>query len=108
MCILNVKHDENGTPVHAKSRIVVLGNMEDRSWEKGEVYAPVITQTQVHLLVSMAVSNKRVLKQADCRSAFCHGVLPEDEIVIVRPPAGCPVSKLGTYWKLDETLYGLR
>eukprot|EP00957_Ditylum_brightwellii_P009994 754011-Ditylum_brightwellii.AAC.1 len=40
MCVLNVKHDENGNPVQAKSRIVVLGNMEARSWEKGEVYAP--------------------------------------------------------------------
>eukprot|EP00957_Ditylum_brightwellii_P129719 9895439-Ditylum_brightwellii.AAC.1 len=28
MCVLNIKHDENGHPVRAKSRIVVLGNME--------------------------------------------------------------------------------
>eukprot|EP00957_Ditylum_brightwellii_P109770 8372324-Ditylum_brightwellii.AAC.1 len=61
--------------------------MEARSWEKGEVYAPVITQTQVCLLVSMAVSHKCVLKQADCCNAFCHGVLPEDEVVIVKPPS---------------------
>eukprot|EP00957_Ditylum_brightwellii_P044942 3408708-Ditylum_brightwellii.AAC.1 len=81
--------------------------MKDRSWEKEEVYAPMITQTQACLLVPMAVSNKQVLKQADCRNAFCHGVLPEDEIVIVRPLAGCPVSKPGTYWKFDKTLYGL-
>eukprot|EP00957_Ditylum_brightwellii_P014905 1124558-Ditylum_brightwellii.AAC.1 len=60
--------------------------MEDRSWGKGEVYAPVITQTQVCLLVSMSVSNKQVLKQADCCNAFCHGVLPEDEAVIVCLP----------------------
>jgi hypothetical protein len=108
MCVLNVKHNENGNPVRTKSRIVVLGNMEARSWEKGEVYAPVITQTQVQLLVSMAVSHKRVLKQADCCNAFCHGVLPKDEVVIFKPPSGCPVSKQGTYWKLDKTLYGLR
>eukprot|EP00957_Ditylum_brightwellii_P207197 15351930-Ditylum_brightwellii.AAC.2 len=56
----------------------------------------------------MAVSLKRVLKQADCCNAFCHGVLTEDEVVIVKPPSGCPVSKPGTYWKLDKTLYGLR
>mmetsp|Transcript_14188 Transcript_14188/g.20774 ORF Transcript_14188/g.20774 Transcript_14188/m.20774 type:complete len:152 (-) Transcript_14188:134-589(-) len=108
MCVLNIKHNENGNPVQAKSRIVVLGNMEARSWEKGEVYVPVITQTQVCLLVSMAISHKRVLKQADCCNAFCHGYLPEDEVVIVKPPSGCPVSKQGTYWKLNKTLYGLR
>eukprot|EP00957_Ditylum_brightwellii_P175123 13333451-Ditylum_brightwellii.AAC.1 len=28
MYVLNIKHDENGHPVRAKSRIVVLSNME--------------------------------------------------------------------------------
>eukprot|EP00957_Ditylum_brightwellii_P107196 8179584-Ditylum_brightwellii.AAC.1 len=67
-----------------------------------EPRALVITQMQVLLLVSMAVSHKRVLKQVDCCNAFCHGVLPEDEVVIVKPPSRCPVSKPGTYWKLDK------
>eukprot|EP00957_Ditylum_brightwellii_P109318 8338954-Ditylum_brightwellii.AAC.1 len=56
----------------------------------------------------MVVPSKRVLKQADCHNAFCHGVLPEDEVIIAKPPSGCPVSKPGAYWKLDKTLYGLR
>eukprot|EP00957_Ditylum_brightwellii_P053161 4030877-Ditylum_brightwellii.AAC.1 len=60
MCVLSIKHDEQGRPVHAKSRIVVLGNMEAQSWEKGE---------------------------ADCRNAFCHRLLPKDEVFIVHPPA---------------------
>eukprot|EP00957_Ditylum_brightwellii_P089867 6844003-Ditylum_brightwellii.AAC.1 len=34
MCVLNIKHNKNGNPVQAKSRIIVLGNMEARSWEK--------------------------------------------------------------------------
>eukprot|EP00957_Ditylum_brightwellii_P037206 2816899-Ditylum_brightwellii.AAC.1 len=55
--------------------------MEARSWEKGE---------------------------ADCQHAFCNRVFPEDEVVIVRPPAGCPISKPNTYWKLNKTLYGLQ
>eukprot|EP00957_Ditylum_brightwellii_P184207 14030896-Ditylum_brightwellii.AAC.1 len=108
MCVLNGKHDELGCPIHAKSCIVVLGNMEDCSWDKGQVYAPVITQTQVQLLTSMSVSKNRVLKQADCRNAFCHGVLPEDEVVIVCLPAGCPISKPGTLWKFNKTIYGLQ
>eukprot|EP00957_Ditylum_brightwellii_P034607 2623914-Ditylum_brightwellii.AAC.1 len=35
MCMLNLKHDKQGNPVHAKSSIVVLGNLEHRTWEKG-------------------------------------------------------------------------
>eukprot|EP00957_Ditylum_brightwellii_P120704 9206697-Ditylum_brightwellii.AAC.1 len=74
-----LKKDKHGRPVRAKSRIVVLGNLEQHSWEKGKVYAPVITQPQVCLLISLAVSHKRVLKQADCRNVFCHSVPPKDE-----------------------------
>eukprot|EP00957_Ditylum_brightwellii_P084673 6438569-Ditylum_brightwellii.AAC.1 len=36
MCVLNIKHGEHGNSVQAKSRIVVLGNMEARLWEKVE------------------------------------------------------------------------
>eukprot|EP00957_Ditylum_brightwellii_P119326 9103295-Ditylum_brightwellii.AAC.1 len=79
--------------VQAKSRIVVLGNLEQRSWEKYDVYAPVITQTQVHLLTALAVLHNNVLKQANCKNAFCHGLLPEDETISVCPPPGCPHSK---------------
>eukprot|EP00957_Ditylum_brightwellii_P126905 9674224-Ditylum_brightwellii.AAC.1 len=107
MCILNIKHDKNGAPVRAKSRIVILGNLEQCTWEKGEVYALVITQTQVCLLTLLAVSHKRALKQADCKNAFCRGVLPPKEVVIVRPPPGCPKSKQGAYWHLKKTLYRL-
>jgi hypothetical protein len=58
---------------------------------------------------SQAVRNRTTLKQADCKNAFCHPELPKDEPTIVRPPAGCPISKPNTYWRLKKTpLYGLR
>ena len=55
----------------------------------------------------MAVENGRMLKQGDCKNAFCQPELPDNEITIVRPPKGCPRSRPGTYWKLKKTLYGL-
>jgi hypothetical protein len=36
MCVLMVKTNENNRPVCAKSRIVVLGNLEDREWTRPE------------------------------------------------------------------------
>jgi hypothetical protein len=33
---------------------------------------------------------------------------PENEVVVVRPPPGCPTSAPGTYWRLNKTLCGLR
>jgi hypothetical protein len=107
MAIFTVKPDEDGNPVRAKSRIVVLGNLEHRVWEKSDKYAPVLSGIGARVLASVAVSRGRMLKQGDCKNAFCHPTLPEDKITIVRPPKGCPRSKPGTYWRLRKTLYGL-
>jgi hypothetical protein len=42
MCILTIKKDKIFNPLCAKSRIVVLGNHEDRVWFKSEKVAPVL------------------------------------------------------------------
>jgi Reverse transcriptase (RNA-dependent DNA polymerase) len=108
MNIFNVKLDSEGKPKRAKSRIVVLGDKDPVEWTKAECYAPVVSQPIVRLLTSLAVRNRTTLKQADCKNAFCHPELPENEPTIVRPPPHCPISKPNTYWRLKKTLYGLR
>ena len=92
----------------AGRRIVVLGNHEDRIWTKSEKYAPVLRPDTLRLLTSMAVERRRTLKQGDCKNAFCQGILPLDEITIVKPPIGNPDAKESEYWLLKRTLYGLR
>lgn len=42
MRVLTVKPDRDGKPHRAKSRIVVLGNHEDRLFSKSKRYAPVL------------------------------------------------------------------
>lgn len=108
MCVLVVKLDEHGNPDWAKSRIVVLGNHEDRVWAKHERAAPVLKYSSLRLMVSAAVQCRRHLKQADYKNAFCNPTLPTDEITIIRPPLGDPDAKDGEYWLLRKTLYGLR
>ena len=108
MCVQTIKKDERGIPVRAKSRIVALGNHEDRIWEKSEVYAPVLVDTTARFMTSLAVEHGRIEKQGDAKNAFCNGILPKDETVIVSPPPGCPLSQKGELWILYKTLYGLR
>ena len=108
MGILSIKTDSNGKPQRVKSRVVVLGNKDPVEWTKADCYAPVVSQPIVRLLTALAVRNRTTLKQADCKNAFCHPELPEDEPTIVRPPPHCPISKPNTYWRLKKTLYGLR
>ena len=68
MNLFTVKPDMNGDPLRAKSRIVVLGNLEQRIWSKEDRYAPVLSGSAARLLVSMAVENGRTLKQGDCKT----------------------------------------
>jgi len=58
-------------PLCAKSRIVVLGNHEDRVWTKPETYAPVLRPDSMRVMVSLAVEKCRTLKQGDCKNALC-------------------------------------
>jgi hypothetical protein len=108
MCVLTVKVDEWHQPVRAKARIVVLGSLEDRAWTKADCYAPMLRQELLRLLIYIAVQVRCVAKQGDCKNAFCQPRLPNEEVVIVTPPPGCPRSEPFSYWKLQKTLYGLR
>ncbi len=90
MCILTNKKDKHLLPLHAKSRIVVLGNHEDHIWTKSDRFAPVLRQDSLHFLTSLVVQKRRALRQGDCKNAFCQGILPPDETTIVRPPSGDP------------------
>ena len=108
MCVLTIKRDENLLPHRAKSRIVALGNHEDRVWSKSDKFAPVLWSDSLRFLVSMAIQHRCPLRQGDCKNAFCQGILPADEVTIVRPPAGAPDVDPDEYWLLLRTLYGLR
>jgi hypothetical protein len=108
MCVQTVKPDKNGDPDRAKTRIVALGNQEDRVWEKSEKFAPVLRDESSRVMTSMAIQAGRREKQGDCENAFCQSCLPKGETIILRPPKGCPLSNTGDLWLLKKTLYGLR
>jgi len=56
----------------------------------------------------LAVYNKRTLKNCDVKQAFVQSSLPPTEEYFVKPPAGCPRSPPGTYWRPIRSLYGLK
>jgi hypothetical protein len=80
ICVLVTKKDENGNPIQAKSRIVVLRNKDPHQWSKGDYFSSVTTQSAVRLLVSLAIEHNKVAQQGDCKNAFCNLILPEDEV----------------------------
>jgi len=74
MAIATIKYDEHNRPKRAKYRLVVLGNHDCHSWTKAEIAAPVMSQMELHLLTSLAVYHKRVLKNCDIKQALSNPV----------------------------------
>ena len=106
MNVFTIKYDGHGDPVRAKSRIVVLGNLDTQDYSKSDVYAPVASHYAVRFILYLAIRLNRPVKQGDCKNAFVQSKLLE--IIVVRPPVGCPYSKPGSFWLLNKSLYGLR
>jgi hypothetical protein len=63
---------------------------------------------ELHLLPSLAVYHKRVLKNCDVKQAFVQAALPDDEVYFLKPTPGFSRSKPGEYWCLLQSLYGLK
>ena len=101
MNLFTVKKDKKENLVGGKSQIVVLGNLERRIWSQEDKYAPVLSSISTRLLVSMACQDGPTLESGDCKNAFCNGILPDNEICIVKPPKGYPRTPEGCYWKLN-------
>ena len=108
MDISTIKYDADGKPKRAKYRIVALGNLDRVHWNKGDVYAPVMSMIELRLLTSIAVRNNCIMKSGDIKQAFVQADPPTDEIYVIRPPKGCTQTNPTDLWKLNKPLYGLR
>ena len=108
MCLLVMKNDKDGKSLRAKSRIVVLGNFEDRLYQKSQCYAPVPKYTPLHILTAKSVGDTWILQQGDWKNAFYNDTLPDDEVTVIRTPIGDPDFQDDEYWLLKKKIYGLR
>ena len=58
MCVLVVKNEKNGKPIHAKSCILVLENFEDRLYQNSQCYTPVLKYISFRVLTIKEVYDK--------------------------------------------------
>ena len=108
MYVLVVKNNKDCKPLRAKSRVVVLGNSEDRLYQKSQRYVPVLKYSSLCLLIVKAVGYKRILQQGNCKNSFYNATLPDNEFTLIQPPIEDPSYQDDEYWLLKKTLYGLR
>ena len=108
MEIRTLKYYELGKPKREKYHIVELENLDPHTWDRQDVFAPVMSILEVRLLTALKVRNQRKLKAGDFKQAFVQSTSPTDETYVLRPPAGCPHTPKNSYWLLKRSLYGLR
>ena len=108
MAISTIKRDQDGKPIRCKYRLVVLGNLDPNNLSKSDCFAPVLSQLELRLLLTIAVSKNCTPKTADVSQAFVQSLLPSTKPYVIKPPTGCPLSKPNTYLRLLKTLYGLK
>ena len=104
----SIKKDRKGQPTRAKYQIVVLGNLDPNNWSKQDCFAPVLSQLELRLLISIAVKKKCIPKSGDITQTFCQNYLPDGEHYICILPPGCFLTPPNTFWKLKKSLYGLK
>ena len=85
MPIVINKKDGDGLPVRAKYCIVALGKLDPHLWTKQDCFVPVLSQPKLHLLLALAVRNKRFLQSGDISQAFCQSFLPRMKSMYVNP-----------------------
>ena len=60
--LVTIKIHANGKPQRSKYRICVLGNLEPTNWSRNEVFAPVLSQLKLSLLITIAVQKRCKVK----------------------------------------------
>lgn len=90
-----------------KARLVALGFLENRTFEVGELYAPVVRHEVVRLFLSLANKFCWTVLHVDIRGAFLYGRLNDDEVVYAELPRGYD-QRRDKVLKLKKALYGLK
>ena len=100
-----IKYDGSVKP---KARIVVAG-FKDPDLPLLSRDAPVLSRAGFHCLLQWAASNKGILANADCKSAFLQGAADDErpEQIFLRPPADDIARQAVPEWSVPSLLYRL-
>ena len=91
-----------------KSRLCAKGFTQIQGKDYDEVFAPVMKQKSLRMLVCHAAQNDWHLHQMDVSTTFLHGELEEEVYLLPPPGIETPKGCEDHVWKLQKALYGLK
>jgi hypothetical protein len=114
--VFKIKHDKFGNVARYKARCTALGNLQREGIDFDETFAPVVRQSSLRMLLSVAVQNRMAVHQMDVNTAFLYGEFDEgDPPVYLRLPYNYPVPpelqhipRDQLICKVNKGLYGLK
>jgi hypothetical protein len=100
------KGDAQGYHTKDKARMVACGNKQQESIWYREVYSYVVRTTTLRVLLALVAYFNLECEQIDMITAYLNAYLDDDDVVLLRLPAGC-IAK-GNVVRLNRGMYGLR
>lgn len=101
------KTNENGETTRYKARLVAQGFTQKFGVDYDEVFAPVVKQTTIRTLLTVAGIKKLNLVQFDVKTAFLNGDIIE-EIYMKQPEGFVNTYQRNLVCRLRKSLYGLK
>ena len=103
------KRDETGKIVRYKVRYVAKGFAQRYGIDYDKTTAPTVRLEAFRTILHIAATLDWDLKQFDIKTAFLHGVLPDDETMYMRQPPGFEApGKEEWVMKLQKSIYGMK
>jgi hypothetical protein len=86
--------------------MVACGNRQKESIWYREVYSYVVRTTTLRVILALVAYYDLECEQIDMITAYLNAHLTDDDVVLLRLPAGCSSNK--TIVRLQRGMYGLR
>ncbi|CAI7793933.1 unnamed protein product [Closterium sp. NIES-54] len=103
--VFRIKTNSDGTIERFKARWVVRGFDQEYGRDFTETFAPVTRHTSLRILLAIAASRRRPLRQIDVANAFLYA--PVDAEIFVEQPHGF-VDNPSLVCQLLKSLYGIK
>ena len=95
-----IKTDNNGKNHQAKYCICVLGNLDPTNWSRNKVFALVLSQIKLRLLIIIAVQKIYKVNAGYFKQAFCQACLPDGDTYVLHPPKYYPITHTNMYLQI--------
>jgi len=105
--VFRLKKDEKGRIIRYKTKLVALGYSQEFGMDYHEIFAPMVKQTTLRTLLTIAGRDKLQVRHYDIKNAFLNADLTEE--IYMRQPKEYEVKGKEHYvLKLNKNIYGLK